>query len=393
MHPYARWLSAGLLISLSFGCSARGGGGGFIDPDASTSGDDATAAMDSALPTGDDGTPPVDRGLPGVDLGLPGTDLGLPPSDQGVPPTDQGTPVRCGDGLCNGGETCMTCATDCGACPPSCGDGVCGSAETCTSCPPDCGACPPRCGDGTCQSPETCTSCSADCGECAPRCGDGACNGSETCSSCSGDCGPCPPSCGSLTNCTSCVADSRCGWCPTDGACQPGNASGPTGTSLCSIFGGWTRTASACTTPMDSGVVDTGVVDTGPVNITAACATAEQGTDSECGWRLETTYSCTVGTSVTIGCTGTTAADAATCATRLGSCGGDPMIRVCASANCTNATRIPGSGSASGTTGPEDDACGRCPLARFVCPSSGQFVVYKRPFTYNASYTCTVGRT
>jgi hypothetical protein len=30
----------------------------------------------------------------------------------------------CGDGTCNGGEGCGTCARDCGACPPECGDGT-----------------------------------------------------------------------------------------------------------------------------------------------------------------------------------------------------------------------------------------------------------------------------
>jgi MYXO-CTERM domain-containing protein len=32
-----------------------------------------------------------------------------------------GTKVECGDGLCNGGEDCSNCITDCGICSPSCG--------------------------------------------------------------------------------------------------------------------------------------------------------------------------------------------------------------------------------------------------------------------------------
>jgi len=102
-----------------------------------------------------------------------------------------GSPT-CGDGSCNGGETCASCSTDCGTCGPICGDGSCNGGETCSSCANDCGVCGPACGDGTCNGGETCGSCSQDCGTCAPYCGDGSCNGSETCNSCASDCGACP---------------------------------------------------------------------------------------------------------------------------------------------------------------------------------------------------------
>jgi len=75
--------------------------------------------------------------------------------------------------------------------PPQCGDGTCNGAETCGSCAQDCGACPPRCGDGTCNGVETCGSCAQDCGACPPTCGDDACDGAETCGSCARDCGAC----------------------------------------------------------------------------------------------------------------------------------------------------------------------------------------------------------
>jgi hypothetical protein len=55
-------------------------------------------------------------------------------------------PPSCGDGLCNGTDTCSNCPQDCGVCPPpppSCGDGQCNGSETCSSCPQDCGVCPP----------------------------------------------------------------------------------------------------------------------------------------------------------------------------------------------------------------------------------------------------------
>lgn len=52
-----------------------------------------------------------------------------------------GTPgPTCGDGQCNNGETCESCAGDCGACDP-CGNGQCDNGETCETCASDCGAC------------------------------------------------------------------------------------------------------------------------------------------------------------------------------------------------------------------------------------------------------------
>jgi hypothetical protein len=54
---------------------------------------------------------------------------------------------RCGDGVCNGNESCATCEEDCKKCPDgtTCGDGNCDKtkAERCSVCPEDCGACPP----------------------------------------------------------------------------------------------------------------------------------------------------------------------------------------------------------------------------------------------------------
>jgi hypothetical protein len=126
-----------------------------------------------------------------------------------------GAAPACGDGACNGAETCADCPADCGACP-ACGDGACNGAETCADCAADCGACP-ACGDGACNGAETCADCAADCGACPPACGDGACNGAETCADCPADCGACPPVCGDgvcapAETCQACAAD--CGACP-----------------------------------------------------------------------------------------------------------------------------------------------------------------------------------
>jgi hypothetical protein len=55
-------------------------------------------------------------------------------------------------------ETCETCATDCGDCPPPmpCGDGICSAAdfETCFRCPADCG----MCGTDSCRDTLICAS-------------------------------------------------------------------------------------------------------------------------------------------------------------------------------------------------------------------------------------------
>lgn len=94
----------------------------------------------------------------------------------------------CGDTVCSAGESCSSCAQDCGACPPGCGDAACNGGETCSSCPGDCGACPPSCGDGACNGGESCSSCAGDCGACLPTCGNGACEAGESCASCVADC-------------------------------------------------------------------------------------------------------------------------------------------------------------------------------------------------------------
>jgi hypothetical protein len=105
---------------------------------------------------------------------------------------------------------------------PVCGDGVCNGAETCSSCPQDCGKCEDcssaYCGYGVCNCSETCSTCSPDCGSCSDPtyCGDGKCNGAETCDSCSKDC-HCPADCPCPDPCDS----AYCG----DGKCDCGEKS------------------------------------------------------------------------------------------------------------------------------------------------------------------------
>jgi hypothetical protein len=179
----------------------------------------------------------------------------------------------CGDGTCEAGETCQTCAADCvGGTTASCGNGVCetGDGEDCVSCPADCrgkqsgkpqdrfccgdgdGQGPLSCadavcngggfqcsagasgsyccGDGACASPEE-TVCPLDCGA-PPVCGDGVCNGAETVCSCS-DCGTPPGAelsctdgldddCDGLVDCADgdCANDPTCACLPKGDACS-----------------------------------------------------------------------------------------------------------------------------------------------------------------------------
>jgi uncharacterized protein YkwD len=79
-------------------------------------------------------------------------------------------------------------ATTTGSGGPECGDGACNGTETCASCAGDCGMC---CGNGACDNGEACDTCAADCGDCDP-CGNGVCDNGETCDTCASDCGACP---------------------------------------------------------------------------------------------------------------------------------------------------------------------------------------------------------
>lgn len=76
-----------------------------------------------------------------------------------------------GDGLagCADPDCWMVCnptcspGVACDAAAPHCGDGTCDGVETCRMCPEDCGACPAVCGDSFCDPGETAASCPGDC--------------------------------------------------------------------------------------------------------------------------------------------------------------------------------------------------------------------------------------
>ena len=164
----------------------------------------------------------------------------------------------CGDGNCDPGEDCQSCASDCrctggGSCRKSCcGDGVCKS-ENAGNCPIDCdpGYLPPAascCGDGTCEAGEDTGNCGIDCdvscandGECAD--GD-LCNGVETC----GAGGSCelgtPVDCDDADACTDDSCDAQTGGCTNAPvSCDDGDACT---VDSCNAATGCSNVAPAC---------------------------------------------------------------------------------------------------------------------------------------------------
>jgi dipeptidyl aminopeptidase/acylaminoacyl peptidase len=164
------------------------------------------------------------------------------------------------NGVCDPGEDCHKCPTDCisGTGVTSCGDGICqpGAGEDCITCEVDCrgkldgnphrryccgddvdctdSRCnadawicddtpvgPYCCGDGPCSGPEDPTNCAIDCQ--VVFCGDGNCDASEDQCDCAYDCGTPPATesvcddgidndCDQDTDCEDfdCAADSAC---------------------------------------------------------------------------------------------------------------------------------------------------------------------------------------
>ena len=155
----------------------------------------------------------------------------------------------CGDGTCEAGETCSSCAADCPSFPlggATCGNGLCeaGDGEDCVSCAADCngvqsgkpsgrfccgfgGSNPVGCGDAACTSGGFMCTETPQGGGGSTCCGDFVCEGPEDGFNCPLDCGA-PPACGDATcdpgeDACSCAADcgappaSEAGLC-TDGA-------------------------------------------------------------------------------------------------------------------------------------------------------------------------------
>jgi hypothetical protein len=161
-----------------------------------------------------------------------------------------------GNGVCESGEDCGTCAGDCPAgSGAACGNGLCETrnGEDCLTCPADCngrqgGPTSQRfcCGSGGGSNPVSCAdsrctatgfACSSLLAE-ASCCGDGTCNGVETSCDCAVDCGPAASGelagstcrdgldndCDGNADCfdRDCAADGFCPECDGDGLCEPG---------------------------------------------------------------------------------------------------------------------------------------------------------------------------
>ncbi len=146
--------------------------------------------------------------------------------------------ATCGDGVCEGLESCLSCVDDCGACTNDCCSD--GSGPGCNDL--DCQECVCAIAEGDCCNPhydwqsEHCGrhargEC-ADVCECAQTCGNGECDPYETCVSCPDDCGDCvgeccrekvpnTPGC-ELITCQDCVCEDL------PDCCEPQSA-----------FGGW----------------------------------------------------------------------------------------------------------------------------------------------------------
>lgn len=87
---------------------------------------------------------------------------------------------KCGNMMCETGETVASCASDC---KPTCGNMMCEAGETVATCAADCA----KCGNNMCETGETPASCPADC-TAPPVCGDKVCAPTETATTCAIDC-------------------------------------------------------------------------------------------------------------------------------------------------------------------------------------------------------------
>ncbi|MFN2378238.1 MAG: M12 family metallo-peptidase [Candidatus Binatia bacterium] len=164
-----------------------------------------------------------------------------------------GCPACNGNNICDAGEDCNGCPSDCIGGSTSgavCGNGKCeaGNGEDCLSCPSDCngvqGGKPQSrycCGDGAGSGPIPCSDsrCTAGGRTCTTVpstpssycCGDDTCGGSENCSNCATDCAAASETCGNGKD-DNCNGQVDC----HDGACSsaPSCYCGSSGTSCTS---------------------------------------------------------------------------------------------------------------------------------------------------------------
>lgn len=115
----------------------------------------------------------------------------------------------------------------------------------------------------------------------------------------------------------------------------------------------------------------------------AACATATEGVDRDCGWTEGGDFTCTAGSTVRVGCS-------ARCG--LGSCTGDSMIRVCEGTEPCDSRGVIDRNDDSGCGGLTCMSGGGecCSQVSFTCPASGAYNVLWAPFRSAQVATCTV---
>ena len=178
----------------------------------------------------------------------------------------------CGDGECNGPETCLTCEMDCGCpagktcdsgtCAVKCPDGKCDATESECGCPEDCGVCAGCCKDDACKvgtSDFGCGQNGADCADCTMalmscvnkqcqcECFDGQCCSEEDQCNCPQDCGdPCAGK-----ECGDDGCGGECGECAGGMSCQSGVCKDHCGDGFCASTPPGTETC--CTCPDDCG--------------------------------------------------------------------------------------------------------------------------------------------
>jgi hypothetical protein len=109
-----------------------------------------------------------------------------------------------------------------------------------------------------------------------------------------------------------------------------------------------------------------------PVDPLSECSAPSSGLFRECGWGFTPGFqgaTCVPGEVVTIGCG----------CNIPGSCGGDPMLRVCKGSEAC------GSQSSLAFV---DDTCGLCPQVEFICPETGIYSVLSGPFSSGQPFVC-----
>lgn len=119
-----------------------------------------------------------------------------------------------------------------------------------------------------------------------------------------------------------------------------------------------------------------------PVDVTQACPSARTGDSRDCGWTAGSTYTCTPGAEIDLGCSA---------ACDRGSCSGDTVLRVCDPSALRMAHDCAGMAVLASN---DDSGCSGsdyCSNTHFVCPASGSYVAYWAPYdSGDTTTTCTI---